>query len=114
MISLDEPTRVINLNYECEGLHFDAAIDCDWQMHAYELGIWGEESLPKDKQVPIELYCYDHTDWDIHMMYQAHKNPQGGKGIRFTLVSFEEILQETREWIKEMKEREKEEQDDGE
>ena len=42
------------------GLHFDAAIDCDWTLHCY-----GE----REKDVtPIELYCFDHTEWDIRMM----------------------------------------------
>ena len=27
--------RVVNLRYMVDGLHFDAAIDCDWTLHCY-------------------------------------------------------------------------------
>ena len=97
--------RVVNLRYMVDGLHFDAAIDCDWTLHCYEL---------EDKRndvTPIELYCFDKPEWDIRMMF--HKEPQGRRtndqqrdaysgGIYNTCANFDEILAETKAWIKEM------------
>ena len=48
-----------------------AAIDCNWQLHAY-----GESPEVMKKRVPIELYCFDHQDWDIRMLYQDLPNDQ--------------------------------------
>ena len=45
------PTRVVNVRYTVNGLHFDAAIDCNWQLHAYS-----ESPDVMKKRVPIELY----------------------------------------------------------
>ena len=69
------PTRIVNVRYTVNGLHFDAAIDCNWQLHAYE-----ESPEVMKKRVPIELYCFDHLEWDINM---------------------EEIIEETKKWIEE-------------
>jgi hypothetical protein len=84
-----------------KGLHFDAAIDCDWQLHAYDV-----DPETKKKRVPIELYCFDHTEWDIRMLYQELENDQptrpGEYCILHTVVKWEGIIKETREWIEEM------------
>jgi hypothetical protein len=96
------PTRVVNLRYTVNGLHFDAAIDCDWQLHAY-----GEDPETKKKRVPIELYCFDHTEWDIRVFFQELNNDQiKGKGpaMLHTEVELEEIIKETKKWIEEMEE----------
>ena len=98
--------RVVNLRYMVDGLHFDAAIDCDWTLHCYEF-----ESHDRQNETPIELYCFDKPEWDIRMMF--HKEPQGRRtndqqkyehfgGIYNTCANFDEILEETKAWIKEM------------
>ena len=35
MLEYRYPTRVVNVRYIVDGLHFDAAIDCNWQLHCY-------------------------------------------------------------------------------
>ena len=84
------------------GLHFDAAIDCNWQLHAYD-----ESPDMMRKRVPIELYCFDHTEWDIKMLYQDLPNDQptrlnGEYYMQHTEVQWEEIIEETKKWIEEM------------
>ena len=79
------------------GLHFDAAIDCDWTLHCYP---------EREKDVtPIELYCFDHKEWDIRMMYHKERNDQQDTYsdglVLHSSVDFQEILKETRKWIKE-------------
>ena len=95
------PARVVNLRYTVKGLHFDAAIDCNWQLHSY-----GESPAEKNIRVPIELYCFDHTEWGIRMLYQELNNDQptrpGEYCILHTEVEWEGIIEETREWIEEM------------
>lgn len=91
-------SRVVNLRYTCEGLRFDAAIDCDWFLHAY--GHEGDEMV-----TPIELYCFDHPDWDIRMLfYEEHNDVQDSTERCFltTCADMDFILEETRKWIKEM------------
>lgn len=89
--------RVVNLRFMVCGLHFDAAIDCDWTLHCYP---------EREKDVtPIELYCFDHTEWDIRMMYHKERNDQQDTYsdglVLHSSVDFQEILKETRKWIKE-------------
>lgn len=89
--------RVVNLRFMVCGLHFDAAIDCDWTLHCYP---------EREKDVtPIELYCFDHKEWDIRMMYHKERNDQQDTYsdglVLHSSVDFQEILKETRKWIKE-------------
>lgn len=89
--------RIVNLRFMVCGLHFDAAIDCDWTLHCYP---------EREKDVtPIELYCFDHKEWDIRMMYHKERNDQQDTYIDglvlHSSVDFQEILKETRKWIKE-------------
>ena len=95
------PSRVVNVRYTVDGLRFDAAIDCNWQLHCY-----GESPAEKNIRVPIELYCFDHTEWDIRMLYQELKNDQptrpGEYYMLHTEVEWEGIIEETRKWIEEM------------
>ena len=94
------PTRVVNVRYTVNGLHFDAAIDCNWQLHCY-----GESPDVMKKRVPIELYCFDHTEWDIRMLYQDLPNDQPTRAGEYymlhTEVNWEEIIGETKKWIEE-------------
>lgn len=91
-------SRIVNIRYKVKGLRFDAAVDCDWCLHAYGFG----EDTPKD-ETPIELYCFDHPDWDIRMVYQKEENDRqlDGGFIHHTCVDFGVIMKETRKWIKE-------------
>lgn len=80
---------IVNLRYEVDNLRFDAAIDYSKCLHVY----------PGDTEnfLPIELYCLD-KDWDIHMMFIKQNHPQQA------VVSFEDILNETKEWMEDMSE----------
>ena len=88
-------SRIVNIRYKVKGLRFDAAVDCDWRLHAY--------SAEKDV-TPIELYCLDRPEWDIRMMYHTERNDQQGvhnEGcILHSSVDFQAILKATRKWIK--------------
>ena len=87
--------RIVNIKYRCCGLDFDAAVDCDWVLHAYEEKPAGV--------TPIELYCLDNIDWDIRMIYQNGVNSQDDREYRFTSVDMGNILKETRKWVREMR-----------
>ena len=95
-------TRVVNCNFTLDGLHFDAAIDINWQMHAY--GVFDVEE--SEDVCPVELYCYDHKEWDIKVLYLKSKNPQPKPlepRLLFTVIDWDEIIAGTKEWIEEMK-----------
>lgn len=54
-------SRIVNIGYRCCGYNFDAAVDCDWELHCYD--------EKRNDVTPIELYNLDE-DWDIRMVYQ--------------------------------------------
>lgn len=90
-------SRIVNIRYKVKGLRFDAAVDCDWELHCYN---------ETEKNVtPIELYCLDRPEWDVRMMYHTERNDQQSvhnEGcILHSSVDFQAILKETRKWIKE-------------
>lgn len=89
-------SRVVNIRYKVNRLRFDAAVDCDWVLHSYD----AEKNV-----IPIELYCFDHKEWDIRMIYHKERNDQQGVFsdglILHSSIDFQEILKETRKWIKE-------------
>lgn len=85
-----------NLRYEIDGLHFDAAVDINWEMHAYDEERYKEENWKNT--TAIELYCFDRPDWDIRMIYQSTKN-----NLCRTFVNIQNIFDETKKWIEEMK-----------
>ena len=76
---------VVNLRYTVDGKRFDAAIDYGKVLHYYP----GDVSTT----LPVELYCLDRTDWDIHMMFI----PQNSKDGAF--VEMDDIIKETRDWM---------------
>ena len=97
-------SRIINMRFKCCGLHFDAAIDCDWTLHCYEF-----ESHDRQKETPIELYCFDKPEWDIRMIYyheagRSCVNAQQNTRTEYlnTLCDMEFIKKETRKWVREM------------
>lgn len=73
--------RVVNLRFKCCGLSFDAAIDCDWELHCYN------QSTDERKDVtPIELYCMDKPEWDIRMdLLQRKERRTKGVALFFDL-----------------------------
>lgn len=89
-------SRIVNIKYRCCGYNFDAAVDCDWELHCYE-----EKS---DEVTPIELYNLDE-DWDVYVVYQKNQNDQKKSvyAINHTWVDIENIMKETRKWVREMR-----------
>ena len=88
--------RIVNIGYRCCGYNFDAAVDCDWELHCYD--------EKRDDVTPIELYNIDE-DWDIRMVYQKHRNDQSvrHRAINHTVVDWDNLLKETRKWVREMR-----------
>jgi len=93
--------RIVNCRFVCCGLHFDAAIDCDWELHCYE-----ESEEEKSITTPIELYCFDKPEWDIRMMFHKERNDQqsGNYGqLHFSCVDIDAIKREACKWVREMR-----------
>lgn len=89
--------RIVNIRYKCCGLNFDAAVDCDFTLHCY-----GFSPDEMEAFTPIELYCLDRTEWDIKMIYQDNTNQQNSV-YNHTFVDWDNIMKETRKWVKEMR-----------
>lgn len=90
---------VTNIRYTINNLHFDAAVDINWELHAYSDEYFQEEHWRKN--TAIEIYCFDNPDWDIKMIYQT---PDTENNMHHTIVDFDNIIEETKKWIKEMSE----------
>ena len=100
-------SRIINMRFKCCGFRFDAAIDCDWQLHCY-----GKDAETRKNLTPIELYNFDMPDWDIRMIYyhedgcRITNSQQDGvrdqRGILNTFCSMEFIRKEAQKWCREM------------
>ena len=93
-------SRIVNIKYRCCGYNFDAAVDCDWQLHGY--AVLDEK---RNDITPIELYNLDEPDWDIRMIYQDRRNDQSVHpcAINHTEVDWDNLLKETRKWVREMR-----------
>ena len=89
-------SRIVNIGYRCCGYNFDAAVDCDWELHCYD--------EKRNDVTPIELYNLDE-DWDIRMVYQKNQNDQNKSeyAINHTMVDIDNIVRETRKWVREMR-----------
>lgn len=83
-------SRIVNIGYRCCGYNFDAAVDCDWELHCYD--------EKRNDVTPIELYNLDE-DWDIRMVYQKAKYNDN----THTCVDWDNLLKETRKWVREMR-----------
>lgn len=94
-------SRIVNIKYRCCGYNFDAAVDCDWELHDYD--------ERRDDVTSIELYNLDDPAWNIRMIYQSNRNDQLGRAweIKHTFVDLENIIKETRKWVHEMKRKSK-------
>jgi len=90
-------SRIVNIKYRCCGYNFDAAVDCDWELHCYD--------KKRDDVTPIELYNLDEPDWDIRMVYQEKRNDQREEryAINHTGVDWNNLIKETRKWVREMR-----------
>lgn len=96
--------HIINLNFKIDNMQFDAAIDINWQMHAYM-----QDEEEKKDVVPIEIYCFDHPEWDILMIYKKQRKDSirindnfGDYPIKYrtkVIVDINEIIEETKKWI---------------
>ena len=88
--------RIVNIKYRCCGYNFDAAVDCDWELHCYD--------KKRDDITPIELFNLDE-DWDIRMVYQSKRNDQLERpyALNHTEVDWDSLLKETRKWVREMR-----------
>ena len=89
-------SRIVNIKYRCCGYNFDAAVDCDWELHCYD--------EKRDDITPIELFNLDE-DWDIRMIYQSKRNDQLERpyALNHTEVDWDNLLKETRKWVREMR-----------
>lgn len=106
--------KVVNINFKCEGLDFDAAIDCDNVLKK----TLKEEYLPEETseyRTNIELYCFDRPWGERFIHYEGEpgvvvndKEPDRF-GHYHTVCDMDEIMTAAREWIKE-----KEEEEDAE
>jgi len=88
--------RIVNIKYRCCGYNFDAAVDCDWELHCYD--------KKRDDVTPIELFNLDE-DWDIRMIYQSKRNDQLERpyALNHTEVDWDNLIKETRRWVREMR-----------
>lgn len=89
-------SRIVNVKYRCCGYNFDAAVDCDWELHCYD--------EKRNDVTPIELYNLDEN-WDIRMVCQEKRNDQRKEqhAINHTCVDWDNLLKETRKWVREMR-----------
>jgi len=99
--------RIVNVRFQLDGLHFDAAIDPDWRMHAYPKMSLEE----KEAETPIEVYCFEHPEWDVLMIYQDESNEQQESytdyfssyvPLAHTCCNFDKIIEDTKKWIEDM------------
>ena len=90
-------SRIVNIGYRCCGYNFDAAVDCDWELHCYD--------KKRNDVTPIELYNLNEPDWDIRMVYQEKRNDQRKErcAINHTVVDWDNLIKETRKWVREIR-----------
>lgn len=88
--------RIVNIRYRCCGYNFDAAVDCDYQLHCY--------AHEYDDKVVVELYCFDHPEWDVYWFFYDGQNDQRKDrfAINHSVVDMGVIKSETRKWVKQM------------
>lgn len=89
--------NLVNIRYTVDNLRFDAAVDINWELHAYDDSDYKQDNW--SKTTAIEIYCLDNRDWDVKMIYQEATN-----SMNHTFVDFENLIEETKKWIKEMSE----------
>ena len=89
-------SRIVNISYRCCGYNFDAAVDCDWELHCYD--------EKRNDVTLIELYNLEE-DWDIRMIYQKNQNDHNKSeyAINHTVVDWDNLIKETRKWVREMR-----------
>lgn len=99
---MTEVNRIVNLRIKVYKYIFDAAIDCNWILHAY-----AQDAEEQQFEVPIELYNLT-KNWDINVVYCTNKDIgfYHSKRINFpnsslchTFVSEQIIRKEIKKWI---------------
>lgn len=106
--------RVVNINFKCDGLNFDASIDCDNALKE----TLGQEYLTKEiseYRTNIELYCFDRKEWGVRFIHYegypgvvVNDRKPDTFGHFHTVCDMDEIMAAAREWIKENEEKEDE------
>lgn len=97
LIPGSDTLNLVNIRYTVDNLHFDAAVDINWELHAYNDSFYKQDNW--SKTTAIEIYCLDNKNWDIKMIYQKQHNSES-----HTFVDFENLVEETKKWIKQMSE----------
>lgn len=93
--------RVVNINFKCDGLDFDAAIDCNNVLKES----LSQEYLPEETseyRTNIEPYCFDRPWGERFIHYEGAT----GVVVNHTVCDMDEIIAAAREWIKEEEEKE--------
>lgn len=99
--------RIVNVNFTCDGLHFDAAIDCDNASRESMFMKYLPEEI-SEYRTNIELYCFDAPKWGIRFIHYEgepgvvvnDKEPDMF-GHRHTVCDMDEIMKAAHEWIEE-------------
>lgn len=103
--------RVVNINFKCDGLDFDAAIDCNNVLKES----LGHEYLPEETseyRTNIELYCFDRHWGERFIHYEGETGVVVNDrepdvfGHYHTVCNIDEIIAAAREWIKEEEDKE--------
>ena len=103
--------RVVNINFKCEGLNFDAAIDCDNAIKETLGGGYLPEEI-SEYRTNIELYCFDRP-WGVRFIHYegdpdvvVNDKEADTFGHYHTVCDMDEIMAAARKWIKEKEEEE--------
>ena len=88
---------VVNVRYKMDNMEFDAAIDFEHELHAYELSCFKSKVC----DVPIELFnCSEN--WDIWMIYSKFSRQQMHEFVAAGIIGtpLETLIEsETQQWI---------------
>ena len=97
LIPGSDTLNLVNIRYTVDNIYFDAVVDINWELFTYDDSLYKQDNW--SKTTAIEIYCLDNPDWDIKMIYQKTTN-----SMSHTLVDFENLIEETKKWIKKMSE----------
>ena len=97
--------RIVNINFKCRGLIFDAAVDCN---NALKKTL-DKEYLPEEVseyRTNIELYCMDMPKWGVRFIHYegdegvvVNDKSADFYGMYHTVCDMDEILKAASEWI---------------
>ena len=99
--------RIVNVNFTCEGLRFDAAIDCDNALRESLFMKYLPEEI-SEYRTNIELYCFDIPQWGVRFIHYEGEpgvvvNDKASDvfGHYHTVCDMDEIMKAAHEWIAE-------------